>query len=200
MSIPGTPDPQAWLKDYQQRITALKEKAEKAKEQMADNRVELTSENGHVKLSVTGAGSLQSLEITDAASSAKPKELGKTIMQTYRKAVSQAGARTVEIMSGLGGPNSQAAEIVKEAIPPEPEEDEESAQDTAPEIDEQDLGIAQDDQDEEPAPPTAQSAPRPSASSPAPPPAMPSPPSSARPAEVDFEDEEDAFDGIDWES
>lgn len=152
MTIPGTPDPQEWLQGYQQRIAALKEKAEKARAQMADNRVELTSENGHVKLAVNGAGALQTIEITDAASTAKPSELSKTIMQTYRKAVAQAGARTMEIMSGLGGRNSQAMEIIKDAVPPEPEEDTAAKPGQPAEMDLASSAEAEDPDDEGPPP------------------------------------------------
>jgi DNA-binding protein YbaB len=124
----GAPfDPEQWVRDMDERMSALRGRAESAKQDLEDNNVTLTSNDRAVTVTVNGSGSLLSLQYGSRAEGMSTQMLATKTMQTYQKACAEAAQRTTAIMSGLLGADSDAMDILKAAMPPPPEADEDDS-------------------------------------------------------------------------
>lgn len=122
-STPPITDPAKWLRDQEQRIAKLQEQANRTKQELAESVVTVASRDQAVTVTVNPAGVLLELRISPHAERLSSAQLTSKIMETYQKARSQAAARTVEIMSGLIGNDSDAMDFLRSTLPPIDDED-----------------------------------------------------------------------------
>ncbi len=121
MSVPfGGPvrDPREWIREQEQRTAALLAKAEQAKTELENNVVTLSSPDRLVTVTVNPGGGLTSLALAPQAQERPSAQLASLIMSTYRKATERAADRTLAIMAGLTGEDSDAVEFIKSTLPP----------------------------------------------------------------------------------
>ncbi|WP_414937256.1 YbaB/EbfC family nucleoid-associated protein [Amycolatopsis sp. cmx-11-51] len=121
MSVPfggHVRDPQEWMREQEQRSAALLAKAEQAKADLENNVVTLSSPDRLVTVTVNPGGGLMSLALSPQAQERPPAQLASLIMSTYRKATTRAADRTLEIMAGLTGEDSDAVDFIKSTLPP----------------------------------------------------------------------------------
>ncbi|WP_018684156.1 YbaB/EbfC family nucleoid-associated protein [Actinokineospora enzanensis] len=116
-------DPQEWVREQEQRTATLLAKAENAQAMLAENSVTATSPDRAVTVTVNPGGGLTSLVLAPEAERLSHQRLSALIMTTYTQAARQAAARTMEIMSGLVGGDSEALDIVRQAMPELPDPD-----------------------------------------------------------------------------
>ncbi|WP_181777710.1 YbaB/EbfC family nucleoid-associated protein [Amycolatopsis pittospori] len=124
MSVPfggQVRDPREWMREQEQRSAALLAKAEQAKSDLENNVVTLSSPDRLVTVTVNPGGGLTSLALSPQAQERPPAQLASLIMSTYRKATERAADRTLEIMAGLTGEDSDAVEFIKSTLPPREE-------------------------------------------------------------------------------
>ncbi|ANN16379.1 hypothetical protein SD37_12445 [Amycolatopsis orientalis] len=114
-------DPQEWMREQEQRSAALLAKAEQAKTDLENNVVTLSSPDRLVTVTVNPGGGLMSLALSPQAQERTPAQLASLIMSTYRKATTRAADRTLEIMAGLTGEDSDAVDFIKSTLPPREE-------------------------------------------------------------------------------
>ncbi|MFC3448444.1 YbaB/EbfC family nucleoid-associated protein [Amycolatopsis speibonae] len=114
-------DPQEWMREQEQRSAALLAKAEQAKTDLENNVVTLSSPDRMVTVTVNPGGGLTSLALSPQAQERPPAQLASLIMSTYRKATTKAADRTLEIMAGLTGEDSDAVDFIKSTLPPREE-------------------------------------------------------------------------------
>lgn len=131
MTAPQIRDPHEWMREQERRTAELVAKAEQAKAALAENTVTQVSPDGLVRLQVNPGGALTSLEISQQAEKVQMARLAGIILATYAQATSAAAARTVEIMSELTGPSSDAVEFLKSTLP-QPTDDDSAAPPPAP--------------------------------------------------------------------
>ncbi|WET81788.1 YbaB/EbfC family nucleoid-associated protein [Amycolatopsis sp. QT-25] len=124
MTVPfGGPvrDPQEWMREQERRSAVLLAKAEQAKADLENNVVTLSSPDRLVTVTVNPGGGLTSLALSPQAQDRPPAQLASLIMSTYRKATTRAADRTLEIMAGLTGEDSEAVDFLKSTLPPREE-------------------------------------------------------------------------------
>jgi DNA-binding protein YbaB len=118
-------DPHEWMREQEQRTALLLAKAEDVQARLAQNTVSHTSPDRVVTVTVNPGGGLTGLTLTPDADRMDHRQLANLILTTYTQAARQAATHTMEIMTDLVGPNSEALDIVREAMPelPETEDD-----------------------------------------------------------------------------
>ncbi|ONF71490.1 YbaB/EbfC family nucleoid-associated protein [Amycolatopsis keratiniphila] len=114
-------DPREWMREQERRSAALLAKAEQAKADLENNVVTLSSPDRLVTVTVNPGGGLTSLSLSPQAQERPPAQLASLIMSTYRKATTRAADRTLEIMAGLTGQDSEAVDFIKSTLPPREE-------------------------------------------------------------------------------
>jgi DNA-binding protein YbaB len=124
MSLPpfGTvtgSDPYDVLAKQKLRFEALRERAEGAKAQLAENRSTVSSPDGAVTITVNAGGQLEQLRLGAKADGKTMGQLTEAIMKTYRSACADAAARTINIMSDLSGEDSVTVTSLKANLPAE---------------------------------------------------------------------------------
>ena len=123
-------DPHEWMREQEQRTSALLAKAQDAQARLAENTVRHTSPDRAVTVTVNPGGGMTALELSPDAERMSHRQLASLILTTYNQAARQAATQTMEIMSGLVGQNSEALDLVRRAMPELPEtEGEERLQD-----------------------------------------------------------------------
>lgn len=155
MSVPfggQVRDPQEWMREQERRSAELLAKAEVAKTELANNVVTLTSRDRLVTLTVNPGGGLTSLTLSPQAQDKPVSQLATLIMSTYREATTKAADKTLAIMAGLTGEDSEAVEFIKSTLPPREE--------PAPAPVEEDRRFAIEDDAPEPPPPAPRPRPR----------------------------------------
>ncbi|MDT7728500.1 MAG: hypothetical protein QOI21_5076 [Actinomycetota bacterium] len=114
-------DPHEWMREQERRSATLIEKAEHAKSELAANIVTHSSPDRLVTVTVNPGGGLDALVLSPQAQGRPVAQLSALIMTTYRQATTKAADRTLEIMAGLTGQDSEAVEFIKSTLPPREE-------------------------------------------------------------------------------
>lgn len=119
-------DPHEWMREQEARTANLLAKAQDAQVQLAQNTVTLASPDRSVTVTVNPGGGLTALSLTPDTERMGHRQLAGLILNTYTQAARQAATQTMQIMSGLVGADSEALDIVRQAMPelPETEQDE----------------------------------------------------------------------------
>lgn len=124
----STPDPDELLRALDPGIAELKAKAERAQEQLAAATATTRSPDGAVAVTVGPGGNLTGLDLTERAYQQSPSQLAAQIMRLATQAQTQVGARMMETLTGLVGPDSPALDVLTPFLPPEPAEQEPAEQ------------------------------------------------------------------------
>ncbi|TDD83288.1 YbaB/EbfC family nucleoid-associated protein [Actinomadura rubrisoli] len=122
---PAIADPDQWLRDQQGRAAAMKERADRAQQELAGSVTTLSSRDQAVTVTVNPGGVLQDLRLSPQAERMSGARLTAAIMETYRKACARSAARTVEIMSAVVGDDSEAMDLLRASLPPSEEDGDE---------------------------------------------------------------------------
>lgn len=111
------------LREQVNRFRQLRERGERARQELADVRATARSNTGAVTVTVGAGGVLQQVDVSEQARKLAPARLSAEIMATYRRAAQDVAEKGVEIMRGLVGPESPTLQLIRDAIPAEPETD-----------------------------------------------------------------------------
>lgn len=120
----GELDPEAIMRNFESRIAGIREQAENAKSELEANTVTVTSKDRSTTVTVNGSGALLNLEFSARAEGMTPQQLAARVMETYGQAAAEAAQRTAQIMAGLIGQDNEAMDVLKAAMPPAPDDDE----------------------------------------------------------------------------
>lgn len=113
-----------YLEQQAQRYAKMREDAERVKLQLAESTATVTSPNGAVTVTVGSGGVMRSLRFGQHAEGLPLAQLSSSIMAAYGKACRQAAEQGVEIVSELVGPDSPTLQLMRDAIPPDPDQEE----------------------------------------------------------------------------
>jgi DNA-binding protein YbaB len=113
-----------YLEQQAQRYAKMREDAERVKQQLADSTATVTSPNGAVTVTVGSGGVMRSLRFGPRAEGLPLAQLSSSIMAAYGKACRHAAEQGVEIVSELVGPDSPTLQLMRAAIPPDPDQEE----------------------------------------------------------------------------
>lgn len=113
-----------YLEQQAQRYGKMREDAERVKQQLAESTATVTSPNGAVTVTVGSGGVMRSLRFGQRAEGVPLAHLSSSIMAAYGKACRQAAEQGVEIVSELVGPDSPTLQLMRDAIPPDPDQEE----------------------------------------------------------------------------
>lgn len=113
-------DPQQWLQNYQKRIAGLRQASEQLKQSLGGALVTVASPDEAVTVTIGPNGSLKNLQLSPRATEHTPQQLGALIMTTVRKAQRQMAERVVAAVTEFGGPDSDAAKLVRNYLPEDP--------------------------------------------------------------------------------
>ncbi|MFC0111444.1 YbaB/EbfC family nucleoid-associated protein [Kibdelosporangium aridum] len=120
MSVPfaeNIRDPHEWMREQEQRTAALLAKAQDAQARLAENSVTRTSQDQVVTVTVNPGGGMTALSLSPEADRMGHRQLAGLILTTYNQAARQAATQTMQIMAGLVGEDSEALDIVRQAMP-----------------------------------------------------------------------------------
>jgi DNA-binding protein YbaB len=119
--VESGPDP--FLRNLSMRSSQLRERAEQMQAELAKITETVKSRDGNASVTVGAGGIMRGLAIEPAGTRAKPEQLSRSIMIAYQQACRRAAEQGAEIMQ-RHAPGSPAVTMMREAIPPDPEEDE----------------------------------------------------------------------------
>jgi DNA-binding protein YbaB len=115
------PTPEEWLARFETTIADVKAKTEAFQQNLEQAGVTETSPDGTLSVSVAPNGSLNNLQIDDAALRGSGAELAGKIMKLARKAQRAAAVNVAEAFAPMGA-DSEAMHMLTGYLP-EPEED-----------------------------------------------------------------------------
>jgi len=113
-----------YLQKQASRYATLRENAERVKQELAESTATVSSANGAVTVTVGAGGVMRSIRFGSRAEGVPLAKLSSSIMTAYGKACRQAAEQGVEIMSQLVGADSPSLQLMRDAIPPDPGDDE----------------------------------------------------------------------------
>lgn len=117
---PGRPsaltDPEGYMRDFEQRVARIRERAEHVQDLMTETSVRLESEEGEVAVTVNMGGGLVGLEINPVTRTMSGPGIAALIMETYQRAAAEASRRSVDVMSEMLGDDSEAMGMIRRSI------------------------------------------------------------------------------------
>jgi len=119
------PDLPPELRSQIDRFRELRERGERVRAQLADAHATARSNSGAVTVTVGAGGVLHELRLAEPARKLPLGKLAEEIMAAYRQAAREVAEQGVEIMGTLVGPDSPTLQLMRDAIAPEPSEQEE---------------------------------------------------------------------------
>lgn len=96
-------DPQQYLANFEQQLQRAQQQADAIKDAFRESRTEVRSPDGAVTITVGSGGRIESLQLTPKAIDLGHTALGRTIMETIRKAQIDAARKIEEQMRPLLG-------------------------------------------------------------------------------------------------
>ncbi|GAB3234602.1 hypothetical protein GCM10027447_31910 [Glycomyces halotolerans] len=109
-------DPEGYMRQFEERMAAIRGKAEQTQQLMAETSVRVESEDREVAVTVNVGGALTDIEFSPAAKHLSGQGLAALVMETYREAAAEASRRSVEVMSGLLGDDSEAMSVIRQTV------------------------------------------------------------------------------------
>lgn len=91
-------------------------KAEQTQQLLAESVVRVQSDEAEVAVSVNVGGALQGIEFGPSAKHLSGPGLAALVMEVYRQAADEASQKSVEIMSGLFGGDSEAMDFIRQTV------------------------------------------------------------------------------------
>jgi len=115
-----------YLREQTIRFTKMREDAERVKQELAESTATVMSPNGAVAVTVGPGGVMRSLRFGPRAENVPLSQLSSSIMATYGKACHEAAERGVAIMSQLVPADSPSLQLMRNAVPPDPDPDDDA--------------------------------------------------------------------------
>lgn len=112
-------DAQAWLEDYQRRISEIGRRARDVQERLTTVDSTVTSRDGEVTVTVTPGGGLRRLVIHEAAERLSRVQLAETITTSIARAHAEAATAAADVVAALLGERSAAMQFVRAQVPSE---------------------------------------------------------------------------------
>lgn len=112
-----------YMREQAERYTKLRADAERVKQELAQSTATVSSPNGAVTVTVGSGGVMRSIRFGPRADKVPLSQLSSSIMAAYGKACREAAEQGVAIMSQLVGEDSPSLQLMRNAIPPDPEGD-----------------------------------------------------------------------------
>jgi DNA-binding protein YbaB len=109
-------DPEGYMRDFEQRVAKIRERAEHVQDLMTETSVRLESEQGEVAVTVNMGGGLVALELNPATRSMSGPGIAAMVMETYQRAAAEASRRSVDVMSEMLGDDSEAMGMIRQSI------------------------------------------------------------------------------------
>lgn len=109
-------DPEAYMRDFQNRVAVIRERAQRVQDLMNDTSVRLESEEGEVAVTVNIGGGLVDLEIRPVTRTMSGPAIAAMILETYQLAAAEASRRSVDVMSEMLGDDSEAMSMIRQSI------------------------------------------------------------------------------------
>lgn len=103
------------------KFRELRERGERVRQELAATEATVRGASGAVSVTVGAGGVLRALELGASSRTLSPAQLSQEIMRTYAQAGRQAAERSVSIVSDLVGVDSPTLQLLRDAVPPEPE-------------------------------------------------------------------------------
>ncbi len=119
----GLGDPDSYVREQSDRFARMREQAEQARAKLAQNTVTIGDADSVVTITVGAGGVMQSIKFGPRANQLQPAQLSATVMRTYGQACRQAAARSQQIIGELVGAESPTLQLMRDAVPPEPDDD-----------------------------------------------------------------------------
>lgn len=110
-------DPQEWVRQQEQRTTALLTRAEQARSSLAQAQATASARDRSVTVTVNPGGALMSLQFSPRAERLTLPQLTARIMEAYRAACAEASANTLKVMEQLVGSESSALDLIRSTLP-----------------------------------------------------------------------------------
>jgi DNA-binding protein YbaB len=105
------------------RFAALRERGERVKAELAATEATASDGTGAVTVTVGAGGVMRSVRFAESARKLPMDKLSSQLMHAYLQACRAAAEQSVAIMSELVGPDSPSLQLMRDAIPPAPEEE-----------------------------------------------------------------------------
>jgi DNA-binding protein YbaB len=119
----GLGDPDSYVREQSAHFAQLREQAEQARAQLAQNTVTISDGDSIVTITVGAGGVMQSIKFGPRANQLQPAQLSAAVMRTYGQACRQAAARSQQIIGELVGAESPTLQLMRDAVPPDPDDD-----------------------------------------------------------------------------
>lgn len=110
-------DASTWLDSYERRLTDVRARAGRAQAALAEITSTVTSRDGAVTVTVSPAGALQGLVLTERADALSRSQLAETVLATARRAQGEAAARVADAVAPLIGGRSAAMGFLRSQLP-----------------------------------------------------------------------------------
>lgn len=94
-------DGRAWLADYRDRLDALRDRAERAQQEIGAINATVRSKDGAVSASVDGSGALSGLVLAPATERMPRDRLAELVVGTVAQARAEAARRAGEALAPL---------------------------------------------------------------------------------------------------
>jgi DNA-binding protein YbaB len=119
----GLGDPDSYVREQSARFAQLREQAEQVRAQLAQNTVTISDGDSIVTMTVGAGGVMQSIKFGPRANQLQPAQLSAAVMRTYGQACRQAAARSQQIIGELVGAESPTLQLMRDAVPPDSDDD-----------------------------------------------------------------------------
>ena len=107
-------DPDGYMRDFERRMSDLRGRADQMQERMAEASVRVESEEGEVAVTVGIGGVLTAIEFGPEARRLSGPTLSERVMETYRRAATEASQKAVDVMSDMFGPDSDTTNFMRQ--------------------------------------------------------------------------------------
>lgn len=108
-------DPQQYLANFEQQLQKAQQQADAISAAFRESRTEVRSPDGAVTITVANGGRIESLQLTPKAIDLGHTALGRTIMDTIRKAQVEAARKIEETMRPLLG-DGESMNFLREQV------------------------------------------------------------------------------------
>jgi DNA-binding protein YbaB len=112
-------DGEQWLTSYQERLREFGARAAQAQKALAGLCATVTSRDGAVTVTVTPAGALQRLALSDRSEGMTRVQLAAAVLATARQAQGEAARQATEAVAPLVGDDAEAMRMLRSHLPVE---------------------------------------------------------------------------------
>lgn len=117
-------DPQARMSELLERANQMSARARDAGERISAIAVSATSRNRAVTVTAGSGGVLKGVTAGPAATGMSANQICAAVMEAYARASRQAAQEASELMQQAVGRDTRAMQKMREALPPDPDAEE----------------------------------------------------------------------------